>query len=73
MHNRKSAYHFWVKNELFKVGESFRVRTDGVVTEYRCSEIFVEQTYNTRYKNYTPDLTIITECKKRIFRRNQSY
>lgn len=63
----ESAYHFWVKNELFKVGESFRVQTDGVVTEYRCSEIFVEQTYNTRYKNYTPDLTIITECKKRIF------
>lgn len=62
----ESAYHFWVKNELFKTGESFKVTTDSI-HEYICKEIHIEETYKTQYKNYNPDLTIITECGERIF------
>lgn len=62
----ESAYHFWIKNELFKVNEKFKIYTN-VEKEYICKEVLVEQSYKVKNKKYTPDITILTKCGERIF------
>ncbi|MDD3171722.1 MAG: hypothetical protein PHO86_05320 [Bacilli bacterium] len=62
----ESVLHFWFKNQLLVKGDKFIVKTDND-NEFVCSEVLVEQPYDTAYGIYQPDATIITESGQTIF------
>ena len=64
--NSETAVHWWFKNKILINGDSFVVKTD-VENEYKCKELLIEQSYNTEFGIYKPDITIITECGKSIY------
>jgi hypothetical protein len=64
--NFESQIHFWFKNKILVNGDSFIIKTN-VDNEYKCKEVLIEQSYDTEYGIYKPDLTIITECGKTIY------
>lgn len=59
--------HFWLKHELLKKGELFKVKINGEVKEYICKDTLIEQEYNTSNGVYKPDLTIITKRGEEIY------
>jgi len=64
--NSETAVHWWFKNKILINGDGFVVKTD-VENEYKCKEVLIEQSYNTEFGIYRPDITIITECDKTIY------
>lgn len=63
----EAMIHWWVKNELVKKGDIFSVIIDGIIVEYECKDILIEQVYQTSYGQYNPDITIITEDNQEIY------
>ncbi|WP_252241652.1 hypothetical protein [Clostridium sp. ZBS18] len=63
----EACVHWWLKNELLKRGESFKVKIDGEIKEYICKETLIEHECNTTYGTYKPDLTIITEDGEEVY------
>ena len=59
--------HFWVKNELLKIGESFSVKVGNDIVEYICDSIEVEKIHTVNGSFYKPDITINTKCGAMIF------
>lgn len=59
--------HFWVKHELLKKGEPFKIKINGEIKEYICKDTLIEHEYNTSNGTYKPDLTIITENGEEIY------
>jgi len=64
--NNETAIHWWFKNKILINGDNFIVKTD-VGNEYKCKEVLIEQSYNTSFGIYRPDITITTECGKTIY------
>lgn len=64
--NNETALHWWFKNKILVNGDSFIVKTDKE-NKYKCKEVIIEQSYNTSFGIYKPDITIITECNKTIY------
>lgn len=62
----ESAIHWWFKNKILINGDSFIVKTD-VEHEYKCKEVLIEQSYETGYGIYSPDITILTECGNIVY------
>lgn len=63
----ESFIHFWVKHELLKIGDTFKVKINNEVKEYTCKELLIEQKYETYYGVYKPDLTIITDNNETLY------
>lgn len=63
----ESMVHFWVKNELIKVGETFKIKLDDEIKEYVCKEVLIEKSYETKFGVYKPDITILTESDEIIY------
>ena len=63
----ESFIHFWVKHELLKIGDTFKVKINNEVKEYICKELLIEQKYETSYGTYKPDLTIITDNDETLY------
>ncbi|WP_346938154.1 competence protein CoiA family protein [uncultured Clostridium sp.] len=63
----ESMIHFWVKNELIKVGETFKIKLDNVIKEYVCRKVLIEKSYETKFGVYKPDITILTESDEIIY------
>lgn len=63
--NSESMVHWWFKNKLIEVGDKFRVKEKKVMT-YIAKDIKVENIFTVNGVKYKPDLTIETECGKRI-------
>lgn len=63
----ESMVHWWVKNELLKVGDMLKINIDMTIKEFKCKEILIENTYETSYGKYKPDLTIITDKNETIY------
>lgn len=59
--------HFWMKHELLKKGEPFKIKINGEIKEYICKDTLIEHEYNTSNGIYKPDLTIITENGEEIY------
>lgn len=64
--NNETAIHWWFKNKILIDGDNFIVKTD-VKNEFKCKEVLIEQSYETEYGIYKPDITIITECGNTIY------
>jgi len=64
--NIESSIHWWFKNKILVDGDNFIVKTD-VDNEFKCKDVLIEQSYETEYGIYKPDITIITECGKTIY------
>lgn len=64
--NSESQIHFWFKHKFIEKGDKFTVASDKN-QEYICKEILVEQSYETSYCTYRPDVTVLTECGNTIF------
>lgn len=64
--NGESMVHFWFKNKFLVPGDKFIIKAD-IQKEYVCKEVLVEQTYQTEFGDYRPDITVITECGKNIY------
>jgi len=62
----ETQVHWWIKNKLIEKGTNFTIKSD-VEKEYICEEIIVEKTYDVNGKNYTPDLTVITNTGETIY------
>lgn len=62
----ETIVHWWVKNELLKIGEEFKIITDKHNT-YTCKNIEIEKSYKTEFGLYRPDITIETDCGEIIF------
>ncbi|MBY6838817.1 competence protein CoiA family protein [Clostridium botulinum] len=65
--NSETMIHWWVKNELIKIGDKFKVNIEGKITEYVCKELKIEQKYETSKGIYKPDITIITTNDEIIY------
>lgn len=65
--SNEAQIHFWIKNELLKQGDKFKIKLDNEVKEFTCKEILIEQSYTTEFGTYNPDITIITEDNKTIY------
>ena len=65
--NSETIVHWFVKHELLKVGEKFKVKINDDIKEYVCKEIIEEKEYNTKYGIYRPDLTVITTTNEIIY------
>lgn len=65
--NSETIVHWFVKHELLKVGDKFKVNINEEIKEYECKEIIKEKDYNTQYGVYRPDLTIITTTNEIIY------
>ncbi|MBZ9693406.1 hypothetical protein [Clostridium sp. M14] len=65
--NSETMIHWWVKNELIKIGDKFKVNIEGKITEYVCKELKIEQKYETSKGIYKPDITIITTSDEIIY------
>lgn len=63
----ETIVHWFVKHELLKVGEKFKVKINDEIKEYVCKEIIEEKEYNTKYGVYRPDLTVITTTNEIIY------
>lgn len=64
--NKETAIHWWFKNKILINGDSFIIKTDED-HEYKCKEVLIEQSYETEYGIYKPDITIVTECGKTVY------
>ena len=62
----ESMIHWWFKNKFLESGDSFIVKTDKEY-KYICKEILIEQIYKTKFGEYNPDITIITETGETIY------
>jgi predicted RNA-binding Zn-ribbon protein involved in translation (DUF1610 family) len=65
--SNEAQVHFWIKNELIKIGDKFRIKLDNDIKEFICKEILIEQQYKTEFGIYNPDITIITEDNETIY------
>lgn len=65
--NSETMIHWWVKNELIKIGDKFKVNIEGKIIEYVCKELKIEQKYETSKGIYKPDITIITTSDEIIY------
>ena len=63
----ETIIHWFVKHELLKVGERFKVKINDEIKEYVCKEIIEEKEYNTKYGVYKPDLTVVTTTNEIIY------
>lgn len=64
----ETQIHFWIKNELIKQGDKFKIRLDkDIIKEFVCKEVLTEQQYKTEFSIYKPDITIITESDETIY------
>lgn len=63
----ETMVHFWVKNELIKIGDKFKVYIEGKITEYECKELKIEDEYKTSKGTYKPDLTVLTSTDEVIY------
>ena len=63
----ETIVHWFVKHELLKVGEKFKVKINDDIEEYVCKEIIEEKEYNTKYGVYRPDLTVVTTTNEIIY------
>lgn len=63
----EAQVHFWIKNELIKKGETFKIKLDNEIKEFVCKEILIEQQYKTEFGIYNPDITIITDNEETIY------
>ena len=63
----ESFVHFWVKNELLKIGDKFTLSIGLKEEEYICKDLIIEKTYKTKYGDYKPDITVITNDNKIIY------
>jgi hypothetical protein len=64
--NSESQIHFWFKHKFIEKGDKFTVAATEI-KEYICKDILVEQSYETEYGTYKPDVTILTECGNTIY------
>lgn len=64
--NSETMVHWWFKNKFIEKGNKFTVSSIET-KEYICSEILIEQSYETEYGTYKPDVTIFTECGNTIY------
>lgn len=62
----ESFVHWWVKNELIKKDDVIEVITDKS-KQVMCKEILIENSYQTPYGVYRPDITIIAYNCELIF------
>ena len=65
--NSETIVHWFVKHELLKVGDNFKVNINEEIKEYECKEIIKEKEYNTQYGIYKPDLTVVTTTNEVIY------
>jgi hypothetical protein len=63
----ETQIHFFVKNELIKQGDKFKVKLDTETKEFVCKEVFIEQQYKTEFGTYKPDITILTEDNEIVY------
>lgn len=63
----ETIVHWFVKHELLKVGEGFKVKINDDIKEYVCKEIIEEKEYNTEFGVYRPDLTVVTTTNEIIY------
>lgn len=63
----ESFIHFWIKNKLLSVGDSFKIKTDDDILSYKCINIEMEKEYKTQYGIYKPDITVTTDTNEIIF------
>lgn len=64
--NNETMIHWWYKNKFLEKGDKFTVIAD-TESSYVVKEILTEQEYKTGERTYIPDVTVMTECGKRIF------
>lgn len=62
----ETMIHWWFKNKFLECGDNFIIKTD-CEHRYICKEILIEQSYKTKYGDYKPDITIITENGETIY------
>lgn len=62
----ESIIHYWVKNQLIKKDDVFEVVTNDL-KQHMCKEVLLEQSYDTPYGIYKPDITIVTYKDEKIF------
>lgn len=65
--SNEACIHFWVKNELIKIGDKFKVKINNEIKEYICKEVLIEQEHLTKEGTYKPDITIITDTDEVIY------
>lgn len=63
----ESYIHIWMKNVLFTVGQSFKIKTKDGLKEYIVKDVDIEKRYQTKFGEYIPDITITTTDNDRIF------
>jgi len=62
----EAAVHWWVKNQMIKIGDVFKINTDSL-KEYYCKSVQIEKTIETSHGLYRPDLIIETQCGSIIY------
>lgn len=62
----ESVVHWWVKNELIKKDDVFEIITNES-NQLMCKELLLEQSYETPYGTYKPDISIITYKNETVF------
>lgn len=63
----ETMIHWWVKNELLKKDEDFKIDIEGDIKSYKCKQLYIEKEFKTSYDVYKPDLTIETYNNEFIF------
>lgn len=63
----ETMIHFWIKNEIIKVGDKFKIKYGEDIKEYICKSIYIEKCYKTKYGKYKPDITIHTESDEILY------
>lgn len=63
----ETMIHWWVKNELLKKDEDFKIDIEGNIRNYKCKQLYIEKEFETSYGVYKPDLTIETHNNEFIF------
>ena len=63
----ESFIHFWIKNKLLSVGDSFKIKTNDDILSYKCISIEMEKEYKTQHGTYKPDITVTTDTNEIIF------
>ena len=66
-HIDESFIHFWIKNKLLSVGDSFKIKTNDDILSYKCIDIEMEKEYKTQHGTYKPDITVTTDTNEIIF------
>lgn len=66
--NSETMIHWWVKNKLIEVGDSFSIKlSNNNIKNYICKEIYIENQYKTLCGVYKPDITIVTNTNETIY------